>query len=102
MGEVFSVSLTPYAAELKEKQKRLEEEIEGTPADKAGKLLLEYAEVCEALGHWYRQKGHEIPDEFDKARKARQGQYSRPLRTDGEMSDNLNYQTFWALCSLLR
>ena len=87
MGEVFSVSLTPYAAELKEKQKRLEEEIEGTPADQAGKLLLEYAEVCEALGHWDRQKGHEIvaKSEFDKARKARQGQYSRPLRTDSEM-----------------
>ncbi len=73
MREVFCVSLTPYVVKLKEEQKHLRDEIERAPADQAGKLQLEYAETCEAIGHWYRQKGHErvAKSEFGEAAQSR-------------------------------
>ena len=70
MREIGCVSITPEAAQLKDKQNDLRAEIT--------KLLSEYAETCEALGHWYQQKGYEAAakTEFDRARNARQWQIS--------------------------
>ena len=74
MIEVFCVGLSPYAVLLKEDKNRLCSEIRKTPADQAGELRLECAETCDALGHWYRQQGCEIPakSEFDEANRHRQ------------------------------
>ena len=49
MGEVGSMSLTDDMVELKKK----------CLVDQVEKLLLEFAETCEALGSEYRQKGCE-------------------------------------------
>ena len=65
MREVGSVSLTDYMVELKDKKKHLVDQFE--------KLLLEYAETCEALRSEYQQKGCETRarDESGYAARAR-------------------------------
>ena len=73
MREVGCVSLTPYAAMLKDKKNRLRSKIEGASVDRAGELLLELADTCAALGHWRRQKVCETlaKCEFGEASQAR-------------------------------
>ena len=65
MGEVGSMSLTDDMVELKKKKKCLVDQVE--------KLLLEFAETCEALRSEHRQKGDEIGAkiEFKYADRAR-------------------------------
>ena len=65
MSEGGSVSLTEDMVELKCKKKDLVDQVE--------KLLLEYAETCEALGSEYQQKGFETRagDESVYAHRAR-------------------------------
>ena len=73
MREVGCVSLKPYAVKLKDEKNHHRAAIRRTLVDQAGELLLGYAEKCEALGHWYRQKGCETfaKCEFGEASQAR-------------------------------
>ena len=89
MSKVGSMALSSYAAQLqREKHEFCLLINKEASKDNRRKLLLEYAEKCEALGHWYRQegdkrraKGDEINAEhcknsaqgnFEQANKARQ------------------------------
>ena len=60
MREVGCVGLSDYAAQLKCEKNQLCASIKEASKDQPRELLLEYAEKCEALGHWYRQKDWEI------------------------------------------
>ena len=73
MREVGCVGSPPHVTRLKVERNYLRSVIRRTPADQAGELQLEYAEKCEALGHWYRQQGCETPAkcEFGEASQAR-------------------------------
>lgn len=73
LPRVWSVSLTPYMAQLKTEKKHLRDAIRRTPVDQVGELLLDYAEKCEALGYAYSQKGCELGKtcEFAEAASAR-------------------------------
>ena len=88
MSEVSSLALSDYAAELQCEKNQLCASIKETSKDRLRELLLEYAEKCEALGHWYRQEGDKrrakgdeknaryckisAQGEFEQANKARQ------------------------------
>ena len=73
MREVGCVGSPPHVTRLKVERNDLRSVIRRTPADQAGELQLEYAEKCEALGHWYRRQGSETPakSEFGEASQAR-------------------------------
>lgn len=56
MSEGGVLTLSNYAAQLQREKNQLCVSIKEASKDKRRKLLLEYAEKCEALGHWYRQE----------------------------------------------
>ena len=88
MSEVGVLTLSDYAAQFKCEKNQLCASIKEVSKDRLRELLLEYAEKCEALGHWYRQESDErrakgdeknaryckisAQGEFEQANKARQ------------------------------
>ena len=77
MREVGCVGSPPRVTRVKVERNDLRPAITRARANQDAELLavlqLEYAEKCEALGHWYRQKGCETLAgcEFGEASQAR-------------------------------
>ncbi len=86
MIEVGCLTLPPHVADLQREQNNLRDEIKEASKDKRRKLLLEYAEKCEALGHWYRQEGDKRRAKGDKknaryCKNSAQGEFEQANKT---------------------